>query len=96
MAKTLAQTHANKALEEAVLRCIDAYDVLPEGHSMLYFAVAIEGVRLELNEDDDMLDSCGLLFKDGTCRTVVARGLFGTAYDMVRILYPNAENTRDG
>jgi hypothetical protein len=88
MAKTLAQSHADKALEEAVARSIAAYDVLPPGHQMLYFAVAIEGMRMEMDADGDMLDSVGLLFKDGTCRTIVARGLFGAAHDMVRVLFP--------
>jgi hypothetical protein len=84
MAKTLAQKAADKQLEEAVLRCIDAYKVLPEGHGMVEFAVAVEGLDLREDADGDMLDSTGILFRNGVCRTTVARGLFGSAYDMMR------------
>ena len=91
--KTLAQKAADKQLTEAVQRMIEAYKLLPDGHMMIEFMVLIEGTRLEEDEDGDRLESLGIAFRDGVCRSSVARGLLDMGREALRADYVREEES---
>lgn len=92
MPKTLAQIHADKQLTEAIARTIAAYDLLPDGHSMIDYLAVIEGANFT-DEDEDGVpkESISLAFRDGFVRTSVAKGLVEMAKEALTSNYARAE-----
>lgn len=90
--RTLAQGQADKQLEEAVQRAIEAYRLIPEGHQMTDFVVVIEGVNLaEEDEDGVPHESLGMAFRGGYVRTSVAKGLILMAHEAMEQKYAREE-----
>ena len=91
--KTLAQGQADKQLEEAVARTIEAYKLIPEGHQITDFVVVIEGLNLtELDDDGVPRESLGLAFRGGAVRTSVAKGLIQMAAEALTSSYAREED----
>lgn len=92
MAKTLAQTHADKQLEDAVKRTVEAYDLLPAGHSVVEFLTIIEGIAINAEDEDGVMpESISLAFRNGTVRTSVAKGLVQMASEVLTSDYARQE-----
>ena len=80
MAKTLAQQHADKQLNEAVARTCEAYGLLPDGHVMIEHLTIIEGMAIaHEDEDGSMPESICIAYRNGVARTSVAKGLIQMA-----------------
>lgn len=93
MAKTLAQKQADKQLHEALMRNIEAYNLLPDGYHMIDHVTIIEGVNLtDEDADDSPKESLGLAFRDGRIRTSVAKGLVQMAFEALQANYAREEN----
>ncbi len=90
--KTLAQKAADKQLEDAVKRAIEAYSLIPEGHTLTDFLVVIEGLNLnELDDDGVPAESLGMAFRGGAVRTSVAKGLILMAHEALEQKYAREE-----
>lgn len=71
--KTQEQRDADRRLEEAILECVRAYDLLG-GATLVDFIAVIEGMMPD--DDGEMTEEYfGMAFRHGHCRTVVALGL---------------------
>lgn len=93
MAKTLAQKQADKQLEDAVKRTIEAYNLFPEGHAPIEHLTIIEGLSIaEEDEDGVMPESIALAFRNGVVRTSVAKGLIQMASEALTSNYAREEN----
>lgn len=86
--KTLAQKAADKQLAEALVRTIEAYNLLPPGHTMIEHMTIIEGMAIAEEDDDGaMPESLSIAFRNGTVRTSVAKGLVAMASEALSSEY---------
>lgn len=83
MAKTLAQKAADKQMDEAVLRMVEAYKMLPEGSNMVDYVTVIEGIGMDEEGEIDG-EGYGLGFRHGNCRTSVAIGILTKGLEMLQ------------
>ena len=93
MAKTLAQIHADKQLEEAIRRTVDAYGLLPTGHTAIEHVTIIEGMAIAQEDADGVMpESIALAFRNGVVRTSVAKGLLQMASEALTSQYAREED----
>jgi hypothetical protein len=72
--KTLAQKQADRQLDEALQRMVQAYK-MNEGHTLVDYVVALDFLNMQDTTRDDPPESFGLAFRNGVCRSSVAIGM---------------------
>jgi hypothetical protein len=83
VAKTLAQKAADRQLDEAVERYIEAYKMLGDGVQLVDYVMVMEGVELDQDGEIDG-EGYGLGFRHGNARTSVALGLFHKGIELLQ------------
>lgn len=83
MAKTLAQKAADRQLDEAISRYVEAYKMLEPGTQLTDYVLVLEGVSIDEDGDIDG-EGYGLGFRHGSCRTTVALGLLHKGIELLQ------------
>lgn len=83
MAKTLAQKAADKQLDDAVMRYVEAYKMLPENCTMTDYVMVIEGIGMDEEGEIDG-EGYGIGFRHGNARTSVALGLLHKGLELLQ------------
>lgn len=82
--KTLAQKHADRQLDEALARTIEAYEFAPKGSILIDYILVCETITPEV-DDDGETDRANftLAFRNGMIRASVAYGLLEIGKDLL-------------